>query len=349
MFFLSGLLALSFLWSSNGMAMRQAEQSEVFVNNKTKPVLKFNEGKFKIVQFTDLHVNGEKKADWQVVYQRVDDILAEEQPDLIVLTGDIVCKGKRAAWCLDCFLNFLNTKKIAFALVFGNHDDETDASRTELMKIAEKFAYNLSVDEQPSLYGTSNYVLEVNASNSARVKALLYCLDSNAYSKMKGVDGYDYIHQNQIDWYRHRSSSYAVNNAGTPLPALAFFHIPLPEYRDAVFFEETNFYGCKNEHVASPELNSGLFTAMKEQGDVMGVFAGHEHDNDFIVGWYGIALAYGRVTGIGADAYGKLPAGARVIELQEGERRFKSWIRSDMGVEQQTVYPDSFWKSFEIK
>ena len=36
----------------------------------------------------------------------------------------------------------------------------------------------------------------------------------------------------------------------------------------------------------------------------MGVFVGHDHDNDFIGIDKGIALGYGRVTG--ADAYGEM-------------------------------------------
>jgi len=39
-----------------------------------------------------------------------------------------------------------------------------------------------------------------------------------------------------------------------------------------------------------------------------------------------------------------LPNGARIIELNEGARTFKTWIRTKAGVEQLTTYPDSFVK-----
>ena len=45
----------------------------------------------------------------------------------------------------------------------------------------------------------------------------------------------------------------------------------------------------------APALNSGLFTAIKENGDVMGVFVGHDHDDDYAVCWYDVLLAYGRL------------------------------------------------------
>ena len=69
-----------------------------------------------------------------------------------------------------------------------------------------------------------------------------------------------------------------------------------------------------------------MFAAMKEAGDVMGVFVGHDHDNDYAVMWKNILLAYGRYTG-GNTVYNHLPNGARIIVLDEGARTFTSWIR----------------------
>ena len=60
-----------------------------------------------------------------------------------------------------------------------------------------------------------------------------------------------------------------------------------------------------------------MFAAMKEAGDVMGMFVGHDHDNDYAVMWKDILLAYGRFTG-GNTEYNHLPNGARIIVLDEG-------------------------------
>lgn len=40
-----------------------------------------------------------------------------------------------------------------------------------------------------------------------------------------------------------------------------------------------------------------MFANMLECGDVMGVFAGHDHVNDYIATLYNIALGYGRASG----------------------------------------------------
>ena len=72
-----------------------------------------------------------------------------------------------------------------------------------------------------------------------------------------------------------------------------------------------------------------------------GVFVGHDHDNDYAVCWQGILLAYGRFTG-GPTEYNHLPNGARIIELTEGSGKYATWIRTKYGVEQYTVFPDSY-------
>lgn len=80
-----------------------------------------------------------------------------------------------------------------------------------------------------------------------------------------------------------------------------------------------------------------MFHAMIESEDVMGVFVGHDHDNDFIGNEYGIALAYGRVSG--QEAYGDLERGARIIELHEGQFGFDTWITTPSGRVQSYYYP----------
>ena len=112
------------------------------------------------------------------------------------------------------------------------------------------------------------------------------------------------------------------------MPALAFLHIPLPEFHEATLGTSIFVVGTHKEKVCAPEINSGLAAAMLEAGDVMGIFAGHDHVNDYVANWRGILLGYGRFTG-GNTVYNNIPKGngARIIELTEGSRSIKTWIR----------------------
>ena len=158
--------------------------------------------------------------------------------------------------------------------------------------------------------------------------ATLYIFDSHSYSNIKGVKGYGWIENDQIEWYKKSSKAFTEKNQGKPLPSLAFFHIPIPEYTEAAADTGNFMVGTRKEKVCAPAINTGLGAAMLECGDMMGVFVGHDHVNDYATTWRGILLCYGRYTG-GNTVYNNIPGGngARIIELREGERAFKTWIR----------------------
>lgn len=305
------------------------------------PSLEFgSDGEFKIVQFTDVHFKyGNPKSD--IAIRRINEVLDKEQPDLVIFTGDVIY-SEPADSGMTAVLACVSGRKIPFAVTFGNHDDEQGMSRPQLYDLIRTFPYNIQPDRGEA--ESPDYVLEVKSRDGDRTAALLYCLDSHSYSTIEGIRGYGWLSFEQIEWYRRTSRAYTSENHGSPLPALAFFHIPLPEYNAAAADENAVMYGTRMEKACAPELNSGMFAAMKESGDIMGIFTGHDHDNDYTVLWKGILLGYGRYTG-GDTVYNHLPNGARVIVLKEGCRTFTTWtVLAGGETKDRTVYPDSYLK-----
>jgi len=287
--------------------------------------LKFNvDGSFKIVQFTDMHFNY-KSSKSDVVLQMMNEVLDIEKPDLVIFTGDIVTKSPlKEGW--EKLTEPLVKRQILWAVTLGNHDDEHDQKREDILPLLKDIPFNIIHADDQEVYGQGNYVLPVHDTSGEKTSALLYCMDSNAYSPIKGVGDYGWFRMSQINWYSKVSTQWSIKNEGKPLPALAFFHIPLPEYKEAWEIQDKGLVGVKNEVVCSPIINSGMFAAMLHQGDIMGTFVGHDHVNDYLAPYYGIALAYGRFSG-GGNVYGDPNNGARVIELYEGKRTFTSWLR----------------------
>ncbi|MCT4586906.1 MAG: metallophosphoesterase [Carboxylicivirga sp.] len=288
--------------------------------------LRFNgDGSFKIVQFTDTHFQvGTSSGD--SVIALLTEVLEIEKPNLVVFSGDVVTyppfdKGWKT------ISEPMIQRAIPWAVTFGNHDDDHAQPRGEILPIIKKIPFCLAKEGGESVHGHGNYVLPLTTDSGNKVAALIYCMDSNKYPVRKGYLGHDaWFDYTQVNWYRQMSQQWTEKNNGSPIPGVAFFHIPLPEYALAWKNSEIESIGVKNEKVCCPVLNTGMFAAMVEQGDVMGTFVGHDHVNDFLVSYYGIALAYGRFSG-GSNTYGNLLHGARVIVLKEGERQFTTWIR----------------------
>ena len=281
----------------------------------------FREGKLKIVQLTDIHWDPQSKNCAQTA-QTIEAVLALEKPDIAMLTGDVVTeKPGPEGW--KAIIALLEKAQVPFTVMMGNHDAEV-MPKQEIYDLLAQSPYFIGEKGPETIHGCGNYVVPVYGADHKTTKALLYCIDSNDYPESKDYGTYDWIHFDQIAWYRQTSARFTKENGDNPLPALAFFHIALPEY-DAIPNNGT-MLGEKNEGSGASKINSGLFASFIEMGDVMGAFVGHDHDNDFIGTHYQIALAYGRVTG--TDAYGDLERGMRVIELKENERSFDTWVRT---------------------
>ena len=295
------------------------------------PVLKFREdGEFKIVQFTDMHICEGKSeyrdAELKKTFGRLSRIINQEKPDLIVLTGDIVTDGNRArGW--ERLLDTLNKYKVPFCYMNGNHDPER-YSRTEIASYVVSSPCSLNeLDKADEL---ADMEIEVLSSKDGKVASLIYCLDARDYSTIQHVKGYGWFSSEQVAWLRNCCLKRAKANGGVPVNSMAFFHICLPEYSQAWDNPGKNSKGRAAENECPGALNTGMFAAMVETGSVMGVFVGHDHDNDYVVAENGVALGYGRFSG-DDTTYNNLRPGVRVIVLEEGQRAFRSWIIEDDG------------------
>lgn len=292
-----------------------------------------SDGKFKIVQFTDVHLKyGNPASD--IAIERINEILDAEKPQLVVFTGDLIY-APPALKGIDEVLAPVSRRGIPFVVTLGNHDHEQGVSNEDIYHrvLATPGCVQPIGDE---------YALSIYDSGKNKRAATVYCMDSHDYSQIKGVGKYAWFTYEQIGWYRAKAAEIRRECGGDTIPAIAFFHIPLPEYAQASTTDGNPFIGTRREKVACPVINTGLFAAMLEQGDIMATFAGHDHDNDYATLWHGILLAYGRYTG-GNTVYNHLPNGARIIELHENSRTFTTWIRQTGNVIlDRTEFPASY-------
>ncbi len=296
-----------------------------------------DDGSFTIVQLTDLHWHDGGPEDLRTL-DLVEMVLDLEKPDLVVLTGDVVggYDSRDPGGGMRRVVAPIEARGLPWAFAFGNHDDEGPASRLELLAVLEEHDGGLVERGPEELPGAGHYVLRVRSSRGESLAAALYVLDSGGAND-RGVGDYAWFSSAQVRWYLESAQALAAEYATTDpgsvraerLPALAFFHIPLPEYEEV--WKTRTCLGFRHETVCAPAVNSGLFAAFLEAGDVMGTFVGHDHLNDFEGELWGVRLCYGRAGGYGSYGRDGFRRGARVIRLREGERGFESWIRLDDG------------------
>lgn len=81
---------------------------------------------------------------------------------------------------------------------------------------------------------------------------------------------------------------------------------------------ESYYEGTRREAVGCPPINSRLFNAMVDRGDIKTVVCGHDHINDFTGSFLGIRLC--NDAGLNYDGYcADDLRGGRVIEIDESD------------------------------
>lgn len=238
------------------------------------------------MQLTDLHLVrwdgiGPEKEMLDMILWMVE----EEKPDLIVITGDLACTPTPVE-CYRGFCEFMDQLGLPWAMCMGNHDGEWEPGYEGLEPFLLKCKTCLYRRGPAEVEGYGNYTVSLGAEGE-KPAWVLYFLDSHRTNDLT---------PNQTAWYKNRRDT-LIQQWGSPIPSLAFFHAPFREFVD---IREAGAPGEMREGISHLQTDSGMLDAMAERGDLKGAFVGHDHVNDFYGLWNGILLAYGRGTCMGA-------------------------------------------------
>lgn len=270
---------------------------------------------FKILQLTDIHLGGgvlsfdkDLKA-LKAVYQ----LLEHTKPDLVIVTGDLVYPVGISSFSFNNsapvqqFAAFMRNTGIPWAFTYGNHDTESYAATSEhdLNTLYQALSWNTSRTllypyVHPAVTGRNNQLIELRNADGTLNQAL-FLIDSNAYTG-KGLNKYDYIHDDQVSWYKEHILRLNTEENKT-VSSLVFFHIPLQQYKTAYELYEQGsdtvkyYFGSNDEtfmeKICCSEYPSMMFEIAKELGSTKGFFCGHDHYNNMSLSYQGIRLTYG--------------------------------------------------------
>lgn len=321
----------------------------VSANAEENKALSFGEdGEFVILHISD------PQDDRYAAYDLINFIslaIEETNPDLVVLSGDIVedsrvgdvgidDEGGREGVTVnkngeidyaatlentkiaaDNILSIINDAQIPFAVTQGNNDYASGVTNEDWLEIYSSYEYSLANDESNDSTGRIDYNVEILGS------------DGNAAFNLWLMDtGKNSVNEEQIAWYEAESDALKAANGGKAVPSFVFQHIPVDDMGN--LFEECNFWdeGAVSESGKYYRLNHELangyhasamvpgettaqFESWKKQGDVLGAYFGHWHSEGYTGVWNGIELGFT----YGCEFAKPGPYGIRVFTLYEDD------------------------------
>lgn len=288
---------------------------------------------FRILQITDPHIqlNNEDNA----TFDTIDKLIKKTNPNLIAVTGDITSgKYKNQDFnegCIRKFAEKIETYKIPWTFMFGNHDAESSGigegkwRREDIANYLESDELTYCIFERGEIFdavhekqqkSVGNTYINVTENGAMLDKngnlidsdgqtklakgdegkniMSLFFMDSNDYEYDKDGNslGYGNFRAAQIEWYKNSVLNMKANNNDKILPSLAFFHIPMQEYVTA-WKQGKRLYGYNFDSSGAPVVDDNMFETMVELGSTKATFAGHDHMNAYAAELEGLKLVYG--------------------------------------------------------
>ncbi|KAF0692274.1 Aste57867_16642 [Aphanomyces stellatus] len=286
---------------------------------------------FRILQIPDLHYTGNPNKDClnkpdgmkECHESHMSEMIAKMcetlKPDFVVFTGDQL-EGQYSpqTWAnsyktIDMYSAELNKRSIPWSMVFGNHDESIAphlfTNKKLMMAYIESLPMSYAKFGPYNIGGAGNYELAVQGLNNTTAMRMYY-MDTHR-------DGN--VTPEQINYAKQM----AAGHKGENVPALMFFHIPIPEYKEGAVLQ-----GERNEGWVS-SFQNGIYDTMVQMGDVKASFCGHNHLDDYCSKKGNISLCISGSSGYGL-AYGKsnFSRTARVIEWTKdaAQESINTWL-----------------------
>ena len=318
--------------------------------------LKFNKGKFVILQVSDAQ-------DLQFVRHTMIRMLNKAydtvKPDLVVLTGDNILGNhlrdarfgskkvvhtkdgeyKRMKTAINHIIEPIEKRKIPFAMLYGNHDDMNWITKDEQADIYRAYSTCVGLDNPDKSVDCDTYNLPVYSSDGQSVIYNIWMMDT-AWNNNEEDKCYTGMKKEAVEWYKRKSDELKALNNGKIVPSLMFQHIAFPQCMQLMkeckstdkgavpFFRkgEDERYVCLDpkkadgilgEPIVGYELDNGQFDAVKEKGDVQAIVLGHEHKNNYIGVVDGVKVIQSSAASF--RCYGDRTRGVRVFVLDEND------------------------------
>lgn len=254
------------------------------------------------------------------VFKYIRDAVERSDPDLILMTGDLVYgQFDDAGTSFTAFVEHMESYRIPWAPVYGNHDNES--AKGAIWQNQKLLEAEHCLFKKGETDGNGNYTVGVK--QGGEIVRVFYMLDSNsctaAYeAATNGVIASHGFTENQLVWLYDAMSDITEANGGTPVPSSACWHVPTNDLVRAnnKYYERASSFTINKEQKG----DTGDFGALKESNGIKGpfeaktvdgkifldqlkkygvdsVFVGHSHQVNTSITYEGIRWTFGLKTG----------------------------------------------------
>ena len=270
-------------------------KNDEFQIEKIKQINKDKDKDFVILNLADVQMcDLEDLSNRRIIKKELDELVYNIKPSLITLTGDQTWSNENLI-CLKSLISWLDSYKIPYAPIFGNHDygnegDNAVAGKNYCCTLYEKGKYSLFFRGPSNLDSLGNYV--INVMEDGKIYTTLYFIDA----------GYnDIITNQQIEWLKWNAEGLKKYNNNQYPTAMCFMHKPIPEYSIA-YKEYLNGNDIDSlgkvipYYSLSGTMQNGFFTVAKEI-NIKNIVCGHQHGNAFSLKYEDVWLTFSLKTG----------------------------------------------------
>ncbi len=303
--------------------------SDEFSLDDTVILKKEKDKDFVILNITDTHFSDYDFRAFTAfdVEMKIKTLVASVKPDLITISGDIVCTDSDY-YAIRRITDLFESFGIPWAPMFGNHDDEGNCDLNFLADVMMSAPNCIMQKGNPEM-GVGNYVINIaeeNDDGSLDVVETIIIMDSH----------HSQANEKQIEWFKWVSDGInRITDNSSEITLM--FHIPLPEYQYAYdkawdsenkcWREEYKAFGECNEKICCERDNNGeplqrgFFDTIKDSGTAKHIFCGHEHLNNFSIEYEGVRLTYCLKIGIASGFKFSFSGGTEIRIGNEGINR----------------------------
>ncbi|MBE6607857.1 MAG: hypothetical protein E7633_04830 [Ruminococcaceae bacterium] len=280
---------------------------------------------FTVLNLTDPQLGVEEWAEdaqnRKILEYTIKELVKRTSPDLITVSGDLAWAGHDYAY--DMLADFLDSFKIPWAPVWGNHDNQKGEEYIRSVAARYKEHPYCVYDDGPAELGNGNYLLKIkDQDNTVCALFMLDTHDREPYINDEGEEksAWGKLRQNQIEWVENLCGE--LKNEGCS-DALIIQHIPIYGFRlaSAAAYKDTTDHkaltvaqsmgtecwnvgyedsiGVQHEGVASYPADEGALDMLKRAGLVSHIVVGHDHINNWMIRYEGIKMIYALKTGAG--------------------------------------------------